>query len=63
MNFIFCCTDLHPGELSAVEITGGTTRIPAIKTIIKKVFGLEPSTTLNLDEAIAKGCALQVSII
>lgn len=36
--------------------------MPAVKNIIKKVFGMEPSTTLNLDEAVAKGCALQVSL-
>lgn len=62
LNAYFFLLDLHDGELSAVEIIGGTTRMPAVKNIIKKVFGMEPSTTLNLDEAVAKGCALQVSL-
>ncbi|GIY38472.1 heat shock 70 kDa protein 4L [Caerostris extrusa] len=46
-----------------VELVGGTTRIPAIKNIIKRIFGFEPSTTLNLDEAVARGCALQAAML
>ena len=34
--------------------------MPAIKELVQKVFGKEPSTTLNADEAVARGCALQV---
>lgn len=43
-----------------MEIIGGASRIPAIKERISKFFGKELSTTLNLDEAVARGCALQV---
>jgi molecular chaperone DnaK (HSP70) len=43
-----------------VEIIGGSTRIPAVKELVKSVFGKEPFTTLNADEAVARGCALQV---
>lgn len=39
---------------------GGASRIPAIKERISKFFGKELSTTLNADEAVARGCALQV---
>lgn len=41
---------------------GGATRIPAIKERISKFFGKELSTTLNADEAVARGCALQVQL-
>ena len=41
---------------------GGSSRIPSIKNLVKDVFGKEPSTTLNADEAVARGCALQVGI-
>ena len=44
-----------------MEVVGGSTRIPAIKNLVTQVFGKEASTTLNADEAVARGCALQVS--
>ncbi len=52
-----------PDDIYAVEIVGGSTRIPAIKTLIEKVFGKTPNTTLNADEAVARGCALQCAMI
>lgn len=48
-------------DIYAVELVGGCTRIPAVKKIISDIFQREPSTTLNQDEAVSKGCALQVS--
>ena len=47
----------------SVEVVGGSTRIPAVKQIVNNVFRMDPSTTLNADEAVARGCALQVSSI
>lgn len=52
--------ELKKEDIYAVEIVGGTTRIPAVKEKISKFFGKEVSTTLNADEAVARGCALQV---
>lgn len=46
-----------------MEIVGGATRIPAVKEKISKFFGKEISTTLNADEAVTRGCALQVSLL
>ena len=46
-----------------MEVVGGASRIPCIKELVTKVFGNEPSTTLNADEAVAKGCALQCAIL
>lgn len=43
-----------------MEIVGGASRIPAVKERISKFFGKELNTTLNADEAVARGCALQV---
>lgn len=34
--------------------------MPVVKSLVKKVFKKDPSTTLNADEAVARGCALQV---
>lgn len=50
-------------RLDSIEIVGGTSRIPAIKRLIKDIYGMEPSTTLNADEAVARGCALQCAIL
>uniref|UniRef100_A0A8C2F8Z2 Heat shock protein 4 like n=1 Tax=Cyprinus carpio TaxID=7962 RepID=A0A8C2F8Z2_CYPCA len=46
-------------KIYAIEVVGGATRIPAIKERISKFFGKDISTTLNADEAVARGCALQ----
>ncbi|XP_013790066.1 heat shock 70 kDa protein 4-like [Limulus polyphemus] len=54
---------LKPSDLDDVGIVGGSTRIPAIKQLIQKVFGREPSTTLNQDEAVARGCVLQCAML
>uniref|UniRef100_A0A3Q2NWX4 Heat shock protein 4a n=1 Tax=Fundulus heteroclitus TaxID=8078 RepID=A0A3Q2NWX4_FUNHE len=56
-------TKLKKEEIYAVEIVGGATRIPSIKERISKFFGKELSTTLNADEAVARGCALQCAIL
>ncbi|KAJ8297812.1 hypothetical protein KUTeg_024343 [Tegillarca granosa] len=54
---------LSASDIYSVEIVGGSSRIPAVKNLVKKVFGQDPSTTLNADEAIARGCALQCAIL
>lgn len=53
-------TQLKVEDVHAVEIVGGATRMPAVKEKIGKFFGMDVSTTLNADEAVARGCALQV---
>lgn len=52
--------ELSRDDIYAVEIVGGATRMPAIKERIGRFFGKDISTTLNADEAVARGCALQV---
>uniref|UniRef100_A0A3B1KEY4 Heat shock protein 4a n=1 Tax=Astyanax mexicanus TaxID=7994 RepID=A0A3B1KEY4_ASTMX len=54
---------LKKEDIYAVEIIGGASRIPAIKERVGKFFGKEMSTTLNADEAVARGCALQCAIL
>lgn len=53
---------LQLSDVHSVEIVGGASRIPAIKEVIRKFFGMELCTTLNQDEAVARGCALQVCV-
>ncbi|XP_030032471.1 97 kDa heat shock protein isoform X2 [Manduca sexta] len=54
---------LRPEEIHSVEVVGGSTRIPAVKSLIEQVFGKPASTTLNQDEAVARGCALQCAML
>uniref|UniRef100_A0A8C4F3Z4 Heat shock protein 4 like n=1 Tax=Dicentrarchus labrax TaxID=13489 RepID=A0A8C4F3Z4_DICLA len=54
---------LSRDDIYAVEIVGGATRIPSIKERIGKFYGKDVSTTLNADEAVARGCALQCAIL
>jgi molecular chaperone DnaK (HSP70) len=49
--------------LTTVEIVGGSSRIPAIKRIVKNIFNIEPKSTLNADEAVALGCTLQSAFL
>lgn len=48
-----CSIPLH-----AVELMGGASRIPCVQAMAAKIFGLEPSRSLNQSEAIATGCTI-----
>ncbi|XP_061847743.1 heat shock 70 kDa protein 4L isoform X2 [Colius striatus] len=54
---------LQREDIYSIEIVGGATRIPAVKEQISNFFCKEISTTLNADEAVARGCALQCAIL
>ena len=49
--------------MDVVEIVGGASRIPALKAIFEKVFNKPVSTTLNQDEAVVRGCAIQCAML
>ncbi|AQZ12974.1 SSE2 (YBR169C) and SSE1 (YPL106C) [Zygosaccharomyces parabailii] len=53
---------LNVEDVDYVEQIGGTSRIPALKDSISKIFNKQLSTTLNQDEAIAKGAAFICAI-
>lgn len=50
-------------DIQVVEMVGGSTRVPAIKQLVQDVFNLPPSTTLNTDEAVARGCVLHCATL
>ena len=54
---------LSVSDIDEVLLVGGTTRIPAIQEMIKKYFGKEGNKTVNPDEAVALGAAIQGSIL
>ncbi|MDL2224488.1 molecular chaperone DnaK [Bacteroidales bacterium OttesenSCG-928-M06] len=54
---------LKASEITEVILVGGSTRIPAIQEIVKKIFGQEPSKGVNPDEVVAIGAAIQGAIL
>jgi len=50
-------------EIASVEVFGGSVRIPAVQEMLAKYFGKDVSKTLNFDECVAKGCALQCAML
>lgn len=50
-------------DIDEVILVGGTTRIPAIQEAVKKYFGKEPNKTINPDEAVAIGAAIQGGVL
>lgn len=50
---------LQPSQLDKILLVGGSTRIPAVQEAVKKITGKEPSKTLNPDECVAIGAAIQ----
>ncbi|KAF1743336.1 hypothetical protein MXB_607 [Myxobolus squamalis] len=50
-------------DIFAVEAVGGSSRVQEIKRIICSVFGQEVSVTLNADETVSRGCAIQCAIL
>jgi heat shock protein 4 len=63
MKSLLLSSKLSKDDIYSVEVVGGSCRIPAVKELVKKVFNREASTTLNGDEAVARGCALQCAIL
>lgn len=50
-------------DIDFIELVGGTTRVPAVKTKITEFFGRPLSTTLNQDEAVARGSTLACAVL
>ncbi|MEK7176734.1 MAG: molecular chaperone DnaK [Patescibacteria group bacterium] len=51
------------GDLQEVILVGGQTRMPAIVEAVKKFFGKEPNKSINPDEVVALGAAIQGGIL
>ncbi len=54
---------LKPTQISDVILVGGSTRVPAVKATAQKIFNREPHFTLNPDEVVAMGAAVQANLI
>jgi molecular chaperone DnaK len=54
---------LTPDEVDAVVLVGGSTRVPAVRAAVQELFGKTPYTSLNPDEVVALGAAVQADIL
>ncbi len=54
---------LDPKEIDEVVLVGGSTRIPKVQELVKKIFGKEPHKGVNPDEVVALGAAIQGGVL
>lgn len=54
---------LSTSDIDEVILVGGSSRIPAVQTLVKNYFGKEPSKGVNPDEVVAIGAAIQGAIL
>ncbi|MEL6892061.1 MAG: molecular chaperone DnaK [Actinomycetota bacterium] len=54
---------LSKGELDHVILVGGSTRMPAVADLVQELTGKEPNKTVNPDEVVAIGAAIQAGVL
>ena len=54
---------ISKSEINEVVLVGGSTRIPAVQALVKEYTGKEPNQTVNPDEVVAVGAAIQAGIL
>jgi molecular chaperone DnaK len=54
---------LKAGDIAEVLLVGGSTRIPKVQQIVKNIFGKEPNKSINPDEVVAVGAAIQGAVL
>jgi molecular chaperone DnaK len=54
---------LDPSKVDEVVLVGGMTRMPAVQESVRKLFGKEPNKTVNPDEVVAIGAAIQAGVL
>jgi molecular chaperone DnaK len=52
-----------PQNIDEVVLVGGSTRIPKVQQLVKNMFGKEPNRTVNPDEVVAVGAAIQGGVL
>jgi molecular chaperone DnaK len=60
-----CLADakMSPKDIDEVVLVGGSTRVPRIGQLVKEFFGKEPNRTVNPDEVVAVGAAVQAGVL
>ncbi|QNP28186.1 molecular chaperone DnaK [Cylindrospermopsis curvispora] len=54
---------LNKSNIDEVVLVGGSTRIPAVQEVVKRVLGKEPNQSVNPDEVVAVGAAIQAGVL
>ncbi|PJF42805.1 MAG: molecular chaperone DnaK [Chloroflexota bacterium] len=54
---------IKPSDVDEVVLVGGMTRMPAVQEAVKKLFGKEPNKSVNPDEVVAIGAAIQAGVL
>ncbi len=54
---------LNPSQIDEVVLVGGSTRIPKVQEIVRNLFGKEPNKSVNPDEVVAVGAAVQGGVL
>ena len=54
---------LQAGDIAEILLVGGSTRIPKVQQIVKDIFGKEPNKSINPDEVVAVGAAIQGAVL
>ncbi|MBW2421981.1 MAG: molecular chaperone DnaK [Deltaproteobacteria bacterium] len=54
---------LSPSEIDEVVLVGGSTRMPLVQAKVKELFGKEPNQSVNPDEVVAVGAAVQGGVL
>ncbi|HYL41786.1 MAG TPA: molecular chaperone DnaK [Ktedonobacteraceae bacterium] len=53
----------RPGDINEVVLVGGQTRMPAVQTLVRRIFDREPNRGVNPDEVVAIGAAIQAGVL
>nr|BDA97187.1 heat shock protein 70 [Cryptomonas borealis] len=54
---------LDPSQIDQVVMVGGSTRMPVVKSLVKNILNKEPNQTVNPDEVVAIGAAIQGGVM
>jgi molecular chaperone DnaK len=55
--------DLKPAQIDEVVLVGGSTRMPVVQELVRKLIGKEPNKSVNPDEVVAVGAAIQAGVL
>lgn len=55
--------DVEPEDVDDLILVGGMTRMPKVRSVVKDLFGKEPNTSVNPDETVALGAAIQGGVL
>src|SRR6266700_3533009 len=54
---------VRPGDIQEIVLVGGQTRMPAVQTMVRRIFDREPHRGVNPDEVVAVGAAIQAGVL